>query len=77
MKKRFSIALILLILYIVTAQFIGFGLLHRCDNYAGELTLPIPTECRVYNSNGFIFLALVPILLIGLYAKYGWPKDKE
>jgi len=77
MKKRYAIALILFVLYIIIAQIIGFGLLHRCDNYAGEYTLPIPTECRVYDNNGFILLALVPILLIGLYAKYGWPKDEK
>lgn len=58
-------------------------LLHMCDNYVGEYTLPVPKECQIYNAQGFVANVLIlgtlaiPILLIGLYAKYGWPKDRK
>jgi hypothetical protein len=78
MKKRHTIAIALLAIYVIIAQLVGFGLLHRCDNYVGEYMLPVPMECRLYNNDfGFILLALVPVVLIALYTKFGWPRDKH
>lgn len=83
MKKRHAVAIVLFVLYVVACQIAGFMLLHICDNYVGEHMLPVPKECQVYNAqsilaNALIFGALaVPILLIALYAKYGWPRDKN
>lgn len=82
MKKRHVIAIILFVLYVIACQVGGFMLLHICDNYVGEYELPVPKECQIYNAQGFganvlILGALaIPIGLIGLYAKYGWPRNK-
>lgn len=76
MKKRHVIAIILFVLYVIACQVGGFMLLHICDNYVGEYELPVPKECQIYNAQGFGANVLIPIGLIGLYAKYGWPRNK-
>lgn len=83
MKKRHIIAIVLFVLYVITCQVGGFMLLHICDNYVGEYELPVPKECQIYNTEGFAASVLIlgvlaiPVVLIGLYAKYGWPRDKK
>lgn len=82
MKKRHAIAIVLFALYVVACQVVGFMLLHICDNYVGEHMLPVPKECQIYNAQGFaaniliLGVLAIPFGLIGLYAKYGWPRNK-
>jgi hypothetical protein len=83
MKKRHAIAIVLLILYLIVCQIAGFMLLHICDNYVGEYALPVPKECQIYNAQGFTANLLIlgtltiPVILIAMYAKFGWPRDKK